>query len=542
MEARAAHRSRRYNAAYASLRGAAEVAPLEVGDLSLLADSAWWLGLVIESLRATEEAHQRYLRSGDVDRAAAQALDLAGMLAMRGELALASGWLSRARRLLEGRPPCRTHGLMLYLELSEQLEDWRLHAASEAAQHLLRLAEELADGMLTSLALLGSGLVELRRGRPRQGFALLDEAMLPVVAGRVPPEWSGHVYCTIVSACLDLADLNRAREWAAAADRWLAGFSDAVMFDGVCRSHRALLLMAEGALAEAEEESRRVAAELQELNVQAVAEAEYQCGESFRLRQRLDDALACYERAATLGREPEPGRSLALLTRGDAAAAWSSVADAVSRSRPHPFSCAPLLRAQVSIGIAAGRTVDAGIAARALRELADDFGSPGLQAWADQAAGEVALAEGRAADAVEALEAAVSAHRRLHAWYDAAAAAQLLAAACRLTGDSARCKEYREEAEAAFRRFGVPVVPLPAASAGQRPSGDDSGLTPREVEVLLEVARGASNREVASGLSISEATVRRHLANIYLKLGVGSRTAAAAWAHQRGLAGREGRG
>jgi DNA-binding NarL/FixJ family response regulator len=36
-------------------------------------------------------------------------------------------------------------------------------------------------------------------------------------------------------------------------------------------------------------------------------------------------------------------------------------------------------------------------------------------------------------------------------------------------------------------------------------------------------------------LSVSEATVRRHLANIYLKLGVGSRTAAAAWAHQHGL-------
>jgi DNA-binding NarL/FixJ family response regulator len=55
------------------------------------------------------------------------------------------------------------------------------------------------------------------------------------------------------------------------------------------------------------------------------------------------------------------------------------------------------------------------------------------------------------------------------------------------------------------------------------------------VEVLRQVAAGLSNRDAARALSISEATVRRHLANIYLKLGVGSRTAAVAWAHTQGL-------
>jgi DNA-binding NarL/FixJ family response regulator len=55
------------------------------------------------------------------------------------------------------------------------------------------------------------------------------------------------------------------------------------------------------------------------------------------------------------------------------------------------------------------------------------------------------------------------------------------------------------------------------------------------VEVLRQVATGLSNRDASRALSISEATVRRHLANIYLKLGVGSRTAAAAWAHEQGL-------
>ena len=60
------------------------------------------------------------------------------------------------------------------------------------------------------------------------------------------------------------------------------------------------------------------------------------------------------------------------------------------------------------------------------------------------------------------------------------------------------------------------------------------GLTAREVEVLACVAEGASNREVAERLVISEKTVSRHLANIFTKADVSSRTAAAAWARERG--------
>ena len=62
------------------------------------------------------------------------------------------------------------------------------------------------------------------------------------------------------------------------------------------------------------------------------------------------------------------------------------------------------------------------------------------------------------------------------------------------------------------------------------------GLTPREAEILAAVAEGLSNREVAGRLVISEKTVARHLANVFAKLDVSSRTAAAAWAHQHGIA------
>jgi ATP/maltotriose-dependent transcriptional regulator MalT len=61
------------------------------------------------------------------------------------------------------------------------------------------------------------------------------------------------------------------------------------------------------------------------------------------------------------------------------------------------------------------------------------------------------------------------------------------------------------------------------------------GLTGREAQVLRLVAAGRSNQETATALVLSEHTVRRHLQNIFVKLGVSSRAAATAVAFQRGL-------
>jgi len=67
-----------------------------------------------------------------------------------------------------------------------------------------------------------------------------------------------------------------------------------------------------------------------------------------------------------------------------------------------------------------------------------------------------------------------------------------------------------------------------------RASGEEA-LSPREIEVLMLVARGASNQDVAEKLHISKATVKSHLLQIYQKLGVSDRTAAATTAIERGI-------
>jgi NarL family two-component system response regulator LiaR len=66
------------------------------------------------------------------------------------------------------------------------------------------------------------------------------------------------------------------------------------------------------------------------------------------------------------------------------------------------------------------------------------------------------------------------------------------------------------------------------------PSSDT--LTDREMEVLQLVAQGQSNRQIAEGLGISEATARTHVSSILTKLNVGSRTQAALYALREGLA------
>jgi DNA-binding NarL/FixJ family response regulator len=58
-------------------------------------------------------------------------------------------------------------------------------------------------------------------------------------------------------------------------------------------------------------------------------------------------------------------------------------------------------------------------------------------------------------------------------------------------------------------------------------AGVEGVLSARELEIVLLAARGLSNQQIASSLHLSEATVKRHLANIYPKMGVSSRGEAA---------------
>jgi DNA-binding NarL/FixJ family response regulator len=95
-----------------------------------------------------------------------------------------------------------------------------------------------------------------------------------------------------------------------------------------------------------------------------------------------------------------------------------------------------------------------------------------------------------------------------------------------------------EEAEALARRGRLRSAPAGTAVAAASDEDDPAqrlGLTPRELEVLLLVAEGRTNREIGATLFMSEKTASVHVSRILAKLDVGGRVEAAAVAHRLGL-------
>lgn len=76
------------------------------------------------------------------------------------------------------------------------------------------------------------------------------------------------------------------------------------------------------------------------------------------------------------------------------------------------------------------------------------------------------------------------------------------------------------------------LLPRRPDTSGQGPAGavDGSDLSPRETEVLLLVADGLANKQIARRLGIAERTVKAHVGSVFRRIGVGDRTSAALWA------------
>jgi DNA-binding NarL/FixJ family response regulator len=77
------------------------------------------------------------------------------------------------------------------------------------------------------------------------------------------------------------------------------------------------------------------------------------------------------------------------------------------------------------------------------------------------------------------------------------------------------------------------VVGMPTEMLEGTQEGVESVLSTRELEILLLAARGLSNQQIAASANLAESTVKRHLANVYQKMGVGSRGEAAREALRR---------
>lgn len=528
-KARDAHRRQDWRTAYALFSDLRATGSLATDDLRALGEAAWWLGLIRETLDICEEAHRRYVEEDHLEEAAMVALDSGFHWFLRGQPDIGSGWINRARRLLEDLPACVGHGFLVWIEANERAATGDVEGAVAQVPRLVRMGVELDAPVLSSLGLALEGELLVRQGDTGRGFALLDEAMLPVLAGHVPPDMAGSLYCQMMSLCHHLADVPRARRWTETTESWAESFGSAVMFMGICRIHRSQLLRLTGAWDEAAQASALAAEELADLNAEAVAEAQFELAEIHRLRGDHATARACYEAAAALGRDPEPGVSLLLLAEGSAEEASAALRQRLAEV-DDPFVRARLLRALADAGFVRNDATSVASAAAELAAIADTFRTPGFTAWADAVRGTSLVLGGDPQAALVALRTALSRFRSMGATYDVAVCRLLVARALEASG-SPTAEAERSAALGVLDSLGAVLPPGWETAAPTLPGG----LTPREAEILQAVADGLSNREVAARLVISEKTVARHLANVYAKVEVSSRTAAAAWARRNGL-------
>ncbi|SDI73098.1 regulatory protein, luxR family [Actinokineospora alba] len=525
VDARAAHRRGEWSAARALFLAAGELGP---ADLHTLSDVEWWLGHVREARVAAEAAAVGLERVGAMRQAAMAAIDLAGMHFLRGEETLGSTWLSQAHRLLRDHPDSVERVYLDYLEQVEPAQArWESAAVIDAATRLRERARVHGDPNLPAMTTMAEGRAMVRQGQVAAGFALVEDSMAAALARGLKPEWIGYLYCNLVGACHELVDLARMRVWTEALSAWCSTLPDEAVFSGICQVHQAQLRQVRGDWAGSETDAARAGADLRELSVAGAAEAHYVVAEARRLRGDLTGAEQAYLAAHDFGRDPQPGMALLRLAQGRPDVALRSIQSALIAEDRGLLRRVRLCAAAVEIAVAAAAIDVARKAADELDEAARDYDSSGLRAMAWHAQGAVRLAEGNPEEALPVLRRACAQWRELGAAYDCARVRLLLAQAYDALGDRDASERERAAAKTVLTRLGASVA-----------SPNPDGLTTRELDVLALVAAGKSNREVAAELVLSDKTVARHLANIYLKLNLSSRTAAAGYAFDHGLVAR----
>lgn len=517
-----------------ALQGLRGKGGLGADDTLALATSAYLMGNVDEAIRALQGGYQDMIKNGDSLGAVRFGFWLALILNVRGDVAIGTGWVARGQRLLENEPaelPERAY--LLIHDFFQYLERGDVATAFETAGRVVELARRFGNDDLVALGLMCQGRVRIYSGQVREGLAVLDEAMVGISAGEASPIIAGMVYCSMIEACQEVSDFSRAASWTSALTRWCDTQPGLVPYTGQCSLHRGQIMRLHGAYDEALGEFARAQRRYRlEGTTAPAALALTEQGDVLRIQGKLDEAEDCYRQSAELGYEPQPGLALCWLARGRTPAAVSAMRRLLAETQG-PVGRSRMLPGGVHVMVAAALIDEAREHADELAEIASLFGNPAVRAMAAYARATVELASGQVVEALSQARESTRLWSDIGAPYEAARARVLVARALRELGDEDSATGELAVAGRAFAEVGA----APAAQEVDKLLGRarPGGLTEREIEVLSLVAEGKSNYEIARVLVLSQKTVERHLSNIFSKLDVSSRTAAAAYAHDHGL-------
>lgn len=517
-----------------------------------LGAAASWLDDGAVAIDARARSYRLFRERGEIERAARAAAAIANdVLTFRGDVAVASGWLQRARHVLAERPESPVLAwldvLEAFLATAYERDIPRALAHGEAALARSRSLGDV-DGEMVALSILG--VANVTGGRFTEGMRALDEATAAAVSGEIrDPEAAANVCCALVTASVRVRDFERLAQWSEYAMQLARDWSNRALFS-YPRTEHAVALVCWGRWSEAEEELVGVIADMERRPLLA-ALATLRLADLRRRQGRLDEAAELVHRleervnGVGMGHLTGAVAAAVALDRGDPEGA-AAQAERYLRRIPASDVVERIdgLEVLVRARAALGDTERAADTASELAVIAETIPTGHVRAAARLASGLVAAARHDHVSALAPFEEAVELYERGGASFDAARARVVLARALLALGGTEHAVDEAKAALSVFERLGARrdlesarelLDSLGSASRRQRV---DLPLTPRELEVLRLVASGRSNEEIASALVLSVRTVERHVSNIYSKIGASGRTAravATAYAHTHAL-------
>jgi DNA-binding CsgD family transcriptional regulator len=398
----------------------------------------------------------------------------------------------------------------------------------ETARQLLRGADEAGAAAgnrpLELEARHALGLFELDLGNLAAACTALDQAT--ELAERSGLAWSGYGIDSRVLRCIAhyaAGSWDEAERVAAAADERRPAVSAAALYVEVGR----------GRAAAAERLARLAPYRAADPYVAYLAGG----SEADLVRWQGDPERSSELARDTLATQEEAGAPWVLSAIWPAALALAAEGDLAERARAAGDLAAQ--KEHLAVG------TDVLERARSALQRARDRGrqvGPEALAWLARAEAEWTRVEGRPDPARWAAAADAFGYGYL---YEEARCRWRLAEAWLLEGDRDQAATQARAAHELAERLGAAPLLEALESLGRRgrldlgvqppPSPDGPALTPRELEVLRLVAAGRSNGQIAEALFISRKTASVHVSNILAKLGVHTRTEAAAAAHRLGL-------
>jgi DNA-binding NarL/FixJ family response regulator len=484
--------------------------------------------VLVEYPRAIDELERAYAGYRRVDNgvgAARMARTLAYLYgSTAGDWAVASGWLSRAKTLLNDAPESSERG---WVALTEGMFAADRGFKDDAFRTALEVGRSSGDAELTYATMSYLGASFVHGDRVDAGMALLDEALAAVAGGDVDEYVVlEEIFCQLFSACEHTRDVRRAEQWIRIGEQ-IAKRRNLPAVSAYCRTHYGGILTAAGRWPEAD------VALTEAVRLWALGRRTLKAGALIRLAD-LRVRQGQYDDAAILLDgldDPEARRVRASLhlARGESHLALDLRRHAVQNLDPASSSCIPLLAELVDAQLACGEDTRQTI--EQLEACAQAHPSP-------YASAVFALAKGRSGigDSETCLRDAFDGFTQARLPFEAALCRLELARASRArspelavsearaalrTFESLESARHVDAATALLRELGQKVAP---------PRSSGHLLTKRELEVMRLLGEGLSNPEISQRLFISRKTVEHHVGNILAKLGLRNRAEIAAYA------------